>query len=70
MDLKKLYMRVYTGFIWFKMGSSGGLLWTQQCTFGFITMGVSWPDEWLLIEISGSHGSKYEDDCFLECCTM
>jgi hypothetical protein len=26
MDLKKLYMRVYTGFIWFKMGSSGGLL--------------------------------------------
>jgi hypothetical protein len=34
---------VWTGSIWLKIGTSGGLLWTRQWTFGFHKMlGSSW----------------------------
>jgi hypothetical protein len=28
-------MEVWTGFIWLRIGTSGGLLWTQECTLRF-----------------------------------
>jgi len=34
-DLKKWGLRMWTGFIWLKSGSSGGILWTWKWTFGF-----------------------------------
>jgi hypothetical protein len=34
---------VWIGFIWFRIGTSGGLLWTRYWTFGFHEMlGSSW----------------------------
>jgi hypothetical protein len=33
--LTKYIVWVWTGFIWLRIGSSGGLLWTRQWTFGF-----------------------------------
>jgi hypothetical protein len=40
---------MWTGFIWFGMGTSGRLLWTQQWTFGFHKRRwISWVAEWLL----------------------
>jgi hypothetical protein len=41
--LKKEVKRVWTGFMWLRIGTSGGLLWTQQCTFNFHeTRRISW----------------------------
>jgi hypothetical protein len=40
---------VWSGFIWLRIGTSGGLLWTPQRTFGFHKRrGISWLHEQLL----------------------
>jgi hypothetical protein len=36
MDLKGKGNEVWNGFNWLRIGSSGGLLWTWQWTFGFL----------------------------------
>jgi hypothetical protein len=43
----------YGGKVWTR-GTSGGLLWTQQWTFGFHKRrGISWLAEWLLTSQEG-----------------
>jgi hypothetical protein len=40
---------VWNGFVWLRIGTSGGLLWTQKWTFRFHKRrGISWLAEWLL----------------------
>jgi hypothetical protein len=43
LDLREMKWDVWIGFIWLRIGTSGGLLWTRQWTFGFHkTLGSSW----------------------------
>jgi len=47
--LNKQSGNVWIGFIWLRKGTTGGLLRTQQWTFGFHKRrGISWLSEWLL----------------------
>jgi hypothetical protein len=46
--LGKQGKKVWTGFIWLRIGTSGALLRTRQWTFGFHKRwGISWLAEWL-----------------------
>jgi len=39
---------VWIRFIWFRIGSNGGLLWRWAWTYGFHKMwGIYWPADWL-----------------------
>jgi hypothetical protein len=41
-------VKFWTGFGWLRIGTSGGLLWTQYWTFGSQKrQGISWLAEWL-----------------------
>ena len=43
MDLQQMGSGVWNGLIWLRIGTSGGLLWMRQWTFGFHKMrGISW----------------------------
>jgi hypothetical protein len=45
---------VWTWCIWLRIGTSGGLLWTRQWTFGFHRRrGISWLAEWMLASQQG-----------------
>jgi hypothetical protein len=47
--LEKQNGKLWTGFNWLRTGTSGGLMWTRQWTFGFHKRrGISWVAEWLL----------------------
>jgi len=46
MDLKQQGGCNWTGVIWLRIDTNGGLLWPRQWTFGFHTRrGISWPAE-------------------------
>jgi hypothetical protein len=43
MDLREVGWRAWTGSIWLRIGTGGGLLWMRLLTFGFHKMrGISW----------------------------
>jgi hypothetical protein len=49
MDLREWDGKVWTGFIWLRIRTSGGLLWTRSWTFGYRKRReISWRAEWLL----------------------
>jgi hypothetical protein len=54
MDQRKYGRKVWTGFICFRIGTSGRLLWRRQWTFGFHKrLRTSWLAEWLLASQEG-----------------
>jgi hypothetical protein len=61
MDIKEIWWVVWTGFIWLRIRTSGGFLWTWYWTFGFHkVLGNSWVDERLATSQKGlSSVSKY-----------
>jgi hypothetical protein len=43
MDLMEIKWRLWTGFVWLKIGTSGALLWTRSWIFAFHKRrGTSW----------------------------
>jgi hypothetical protein len=52
--LKRVELWVWTGYIWLRIGPSGGLLWTRFRTLGLYKMlGISWLAERLLASQEG-----------------
>jgi len=50
MNLKGIGCWIWAGFIWLRIGTSGGILWIRQWTFEFQERrGISWLAEWLLV---------------------
>jgi hypothetical protein len=59
MDLREIGCLVWTGLIWFRIGTSGGLLYTRQWTFGFHKMlGSSWAATQLAASQEGLSSKK------------
>jgi hypothetical protein len=51
---------MWTGFNWFKVGITGGLLWTRQWNSGFHKRRwISWLSEWLLASQEGLYSVSY-----------
>jgi hypothetical protein len=50
------YLRVWTGLIWLRRGTGGGLLWTRCWSFGFLEM---WSISWLTKEVFASQEGLY-----------
>jgi hypothetical protein len=45
---------MWTGFIWLRIGTSGGILWTRWWKFGLHKRrGISWLAKWLLVSLEG-----------------
>jgi len=43
MELKNMILRMWTGFMWPRIGSTGGFLWARSWSFGFHNRrGISW----------------------------
>jgi hypothetical protein len=58
---------VWTGFIWLRFRSSGGLLWIRWWTFWlYKRRGISWPAEWLPV----SQGLCFMELIVVICCFL